>query len=337
MSVSGNTLVFTFDPYDSADAFSQLSTGNYKYFPQRVTIAFASGNEVNVPVYWDFGIAKITCEGGTYNISAVVDGSEYGVGEQIVRAKLVVLSRTAVGIVESANSALTSNVGYMWQNAEGKTQTYINPYEFYSSTLKLPETLTVRVADINGQEEEIVFSTTSNTYKLRWSTKDFRPTYKGGITYLTARLTGPDGSTQNLQIPFLVQRMTVTNVTTKYYVDEERVASAKIPSIRYNSKPYTSAVVNGVASTTYNITSLGAFPKGLKVTFKIENPVVDSEGNVNFEETTVGTGWTSHKNGATNAKVFAYVLAITPTTIEAGSTISVQIGSGERIQIAVTK
>ena len=96
---------------------------------------------------------------------------------------------------------------------------------------------------------------------------------------------GPDGSTQNLQIPFLVQRMTVTNVTTKYYVDEERVASAKIPSIRYNSKPYTSAVVNGVASTTYNVTSLGAFPKGLKVTFKIENPVVEAKLRTSYVNT----------------------------------------------------
>ncbi|MBR7163003.1 MAG: hypothetical protein IKD35_03415 [Clostridia bacterium] len=335
MTEEGGTLVFTFDPYTNADALTELSTGVYKYFPQRATIAFANGSTADVPITWDFGIAKITCDGGTYNIYAVVDGSAYGIGEQLVRAKLVVLERTAVGIVEDANATLTSNIGYMWQNAEGKTQTYINPYEYYSSTLKLPESLTVNVVSGDGTEEQIPFSTTGSAYKLRWSTKDFRPTYKGGITYLTAKLTGPDGSTQNLQIPFLVQKMTVTNITTKYHVDEERVASAKIPGTRYNTKPYTADVNNGVAAVVYDMSDLGAFPKGLKVTFKIENPVVDSEGNVTFVETTVGTGWDAHKNGATNAKIFAYVSAITPLTITEGSTIGVQIGSGERIQIKV--
>ena len=200
--------------------------------------------------------------------------------------------------------------------------------------MKLPETLTVLVACSDGTEEQIVYSTTGDTYKLRWSTKDFRPTYKGGITYLTAKLVGPDGSTQNLQIPFLVQRMTVTNVTTVYYMDEERVASPKIKNARYSSNPYTSTVVDGVATTAY--TSSKAFPTGLKVTFKIENPVVDGEGNVTFVETTVGTGWSGHKNGSTNSKVFAYVSSITPATITADSTISVQIGGGERIQIALS-
>ncbi|MBO5982765.1 MAG: hypothetical protein J6Q06_02710, partial [Clostridia bacterium] len=270
MTVTGNTLTFTFDPYTSSDALEQLATGNFKYFPARATITFANGTVANVPITWDFGIAKINCQGGTYNIRAIVDGSAYGVGTQEIRANLVVLSRTAVGIVESANTVLTSNVGYMWQGAG--TQTYINPYEFYISSLKLPETLTVLVACSDGTEEQIVYSTTDDTYKLRWSTKDFRPTYKGGITYLTAKLVGPDGSTQNLQIPFLVQRMTVTNVTTVYYMDEERVASPKIKNARYSSNPYTSAVVDGVATTAY--TSSKAFPTGLKVTFKIENPVV---------------------------------------------------------------
>ena len=332
MTVTGNTLTFTFDPYTSSDALEQLATGNFKYFPARATITFANGTVANVPITWDFGIAKINCQGGTYNIRAIVDGSAYGIGTQEIRANLVVLSRTAVGIVESANTALTSNVGYMWQGAG--TQTYINPYEFYISSLKLPETLTVLVECSDGTEEQIVYSTTGDTYKLRWSTKDFRPTYQGGITYLTAKLVGPDGSTQNLQIPFLVQRMTATNVTTVYYMDEERVASPKIKNARYSTNPYTSAVVDGVATTAY--TSSKAFPTGLKVTFKIENPVVDSEGNITFVETTVGTGWSGHKNGSTNSKVFAYVSSITPATITADSTISVQIGGGERIQIALS-
>ena len=334
MEVTDNTLTFTFDPFVTPNVFEQLSTGNYKYFPARATITVEGGNTVNVPVTWDFGIAKVNCQGGTYNITAILDGSEFGVGTQSVRARLVIIDRTAVGIVESANSGLTSNVGYMWQDSTGKTQTYINPYEYYSSTLSLPNSLTVEVKTATGTEQ-ITFSTTNNTYKLAWSMRDFRPTYTGGITYLTAVLTGPDGSSQNLNIPFLVQKMTVSKITTVYYVDEERVASPKIKATRYSTGAYTSAVVNGVASVGYNL-SLGSFPKGLKVTFTVENPVVDSEGNVTFvTATNGGTGWEKHANGDKFSKVFAYVSTIMPTTVTSNAVINVQIGSGERVKITI--
>ena len=349
MAVVGNTLVFTFDPFVVTDVFEQLESGYYKYFPAYANFTFANGTEVNLPISWKFGIATLGYAGGTYNITAVVDGSEYGVDEQEVRARLVIVNRSAVSVVEAENPELISNVGYL--RHDGGTQTYINPYEYFSSSLVLPDYLTVNVNGAFGNEV-ITFRTDDENYTLGWSTGDFRPTYNGGIIYLTALLTGPDGSTQKFQIPFLVQRVLATKITTLYRMDEERVASPVVKNSRYDVAPYTSNVTGGVAGNYYIDAGVAAsytVPEGIKATFSVENPVVDAEGNLTgfVASANGGTGWDKHANGDKFSKVFAHVsvtmpanFKLTAALLAGNETVSelyanMQLGTGERIQIPV--
>ena len=331
------------------DVFEQLESGYHKYFPAYATFTFANGTEVNLPISWKFGIATLGYAGGTYNITAVVDGSEYGVDEQEVLARLVIINRSAVSVVEAENPELISNVGYL--RHDGGAQTYINPYEYFSSSLVLPEHLTVNVNGKDGNEV-ITFRTDDENYTLGWSTGDFRPTYNGGITYLTALLTGPDGSTQKFQIPFLVQRVLATKITTLYRMDEERVASPVVKNSRYDVAPYTSNVTGGVAGNYFIDAGVAAsytVPEGIKATFSVENPVVDAEGNLTgfVASANGGTGWDKHANGDKFSKVFAHVsvtmpanFKLTAALLAGNETVSelyanMQLGTGERIQIPV--
>ena len=351
MAVVGNTLVFTFDPFEVTDVFEQLESGYHKYFPAYANFTFANGTEeVNLPISWKFGIATLGYAGGEYNITAVIDGSEYGVHEQEVLAKLVIINRSAVSVVEESNPELISNVGYL--RHDGGAQTYINPYEYFSSSLVLPDTLTVNV---NGKDknEVITFRTDDENYTLGWSTGDFRPTYNGGITYLTALLTGPDGSTQKFQIPFLVQRVLATKITTVYHMDEERVAKPVVKNSRYDVASYTSDVDDGKAGDYYIYAGVAAsytVPEGIKATFSVKNPVVDEEGNLTgfVASANGGTGWDKHANGDKFSKVFAHVsvtmpanFKLTAALLAAGSGseselyANMQLGTGERIQIPI--
>ncbi|MBR2955587.1 MAG: Ig-like domain-containing protein [Clostridia bacterium] len=351
MAVTGNTLTFTFDPFLTTDVFERFETGNYKYFPAYATLTFANGSTVNVPVTWDFGIAKVDYAGGTYNITAIIDGSAYGVAEQEVRAKLVIVNRTAISVVEAENPDLVKNVGYY--RHDGGAQTYINPYEYFSSTLVFPDYLTLNVNGKDGIEKLTYTTDGADGYKLGWSTGDLRPTYHGGVTYLTALLTGPDGSTQKFQIPFLVQKVMATELTTEYYMDEERLETPVVRNARYLNAPYTSSVTDGMASVyTIDAGDSASYevPSGFKVTFSVQNPVIGSNGNVLgfVDSTNGGTGWDKHANGEKFSKVFAYVSVTMPADFELTaklladtSTITnlyanVQLGTGERIQIPIT-
>jgi hypothetical protein len=173
------------------------------------------------------------------------------------------------------------------------------------------------------------------------------------VTYLTALLTGPDGSTQKFNIPFLVQKVTATKLTTVYYMDEERLATPVVRNARYLNAPYTSNVTDGMAGTyTIDAGASASYevPSGFKVTFSVQNPVVDGNGNVTgfVNSANGGTGWDKHANGDKFSKVFAHVSVTMPADFEltadilAGTTsisnlyANVQIGTGERIQIPIT-
>lgn len=60
----------------------------------------------------------------------------------------------------------------------------------------------------NGDATQVVTYTTKDAnHLLVWSFDEFRPSYNGGLIYVTAKLIGVDGNVQSYKIPFLVKRM----------------------------------------------------------------------------------------------------------------------------------
>ncbi len=375
MSFANGTYAFTFDPYTTPDVFEQIfkadnegtyklengkyvelskeeivqysgqlySVVGYKYFPAYVTIVTETGTSVRKEVTWNFGASKVSYEGGTFAIRATVKGD--GVKDQTILASLVINPRTVTGLA-SGNDDLTKNTGFYLGTSEG--QTYINPYEYLSKNVTLPSTLNVNVTKGDGTATtEVKTFGGSDGYTLAWNFSKFNPTYEGGMIYLIAVLTGPDGIAQEFEIPFLVQRMYASSMTTVFKLDEERKSSPTITSARYSSAAYTATVSDSVATTyTINANDSASYsiPQAYKVTFTISNPDVTDGKVTGWTSTTTGTGWTSHANGATNAKVFTYVSLSMPggfsltadilaNGMSTAKNATIQLGTGERITI----
>lgn len=67
----------------------------------------------------------------------------------------------------------------------------------------------------NGDATQVVTYTTKDAnHLLVWSFDEFRPSYNGGLIYVTAKLIGMDGNVQSYKIPFLVKRMLANNMTS---------------------------------------------------------------------------------------------------------------------------
>lgn len=159
---------------------------------------------------------------------------------------------------------------------------YVNPYEYVKPTM--PTELKFNERTGNGDATQVVTYTTKDTnHLLVWSFDEFRPSYNGGLIYVTAKLIGMDGNVQSYKIPFLVKRMLANNMTS---AKTTKNSSGK--TVLTTTSVYNSAVENSVAKTAFSIdpndpTRL-TMPFAYIVTFTVSTPEYDtSTGKIKTE------------------------------------------------------
>ncbi|HCH92074.1 MAG TPA: hypothetical protein DE061_00035, partial [Clostridiales bacterium] len=327
---------------------------DYANFPTSLTVTLANGNKVNVPVTWDFSGVNVTYAGGKYYVYAIVnyDGkynykatdssSANEVGTQRIRFSVEVLDRRVTGIAEQSNTELAKLAGYAYGVSSG-VAAYVNPYEYIKPTM--PDSLTFKertgnIVDGNAETADVVYTTRSDTRTLVWSFDEFRPSYNGGLIYVTAKLIGIDGNVQEYKIPFLVQKMEATAIQEA----KTTVGSDGVTKLEAKTGGYSSAIVSGKASSSFSIdpndpTRL-SLPYTYIATFNVYNPTFNAaDGTVTYP-TTAST---------TKDIEFFYAIVSMPadeqytvtssgiTTSASGNTATIQLGDQERISVTVNQ
>lgn len=353
----GSTL--SVDPFAGIDLTALAAEGSehYKYFPSSVDVTTADGCKISgLGVTWsNLGSIRNTYRGGVYSARLTVpavtseDGATSYVAAQGFTASsfVQVIERTAedtgtdgrgLWVVSNTNGVdapfrtegSVLAVGYADQ---GTATSYIDPYEFDLSAFRTAvEAITEVSVYISGISERVTFGVTgtdsaASGYTLVWSFAGMAVNYLGGRVALIAQLTGPDGSTQNYEIDYLVTRKLVNNITGTKGGDWSSDVNTTVGSDL------------GRASTTYAIDPFTpdtqSLPTGWKVTFALSNPVL--EGGV-------VTDWT---DAGTEEQSYSYITTIMPSTAamtaenaangkpDAGD-VTMQIDGGQRIRIPVS-
>lgn len=335
----GSTL--SVDPFAGIDLTALAAEGSehYKYFPSSVDVTTTDGCKISgLGVTWsNLGSIRNTYRGGVYSARLTVPAvtSEGGATSYVaaqgftVDSFVHVESRAAVDGTLTPNNGALPTVGYADQ---GTATSYIDPYEFDLSAFRAEvEQITSVTVSINDEESgsvEKTFTTDGQGgYTLVWSFAGMAVNYLGGRVALIAQLTGPDGSTQNYEIDYLVTRKLVNNITGTKGGDWSSDVNTTVGSDL------------GRASTTYAIDPFTpdtqSLPTGWKVTFALSNPVL--EGGV-------VTDWT---DAGTEEQSYSYITTIMPSTAamtaenaangkpDAGD-VTMQIDGGQRIRIPVS-
>lgn len=354
---TGRTL--TVDPFAGIDLTALAAEGSehYKYFPSSVDVTTTDGYKISgLGVTWsNLGSIRNTYRGGVYSARLTVpavtseDGTTSYVAAQGFTAPsfVQVIERTAedtstdgrgLWVVSNTNGVdapfrtegSVLAVGYADQ---GTATSYIDPYEFDLSAFRTAvEAITEVSVYISGISERVTFGVTgtdsaASGYTLVWSFAGMAANYLGGRVALIAQLTGPDGSTQNYEIDYLVTRKLVNNITGTKGGDWSSDVNTTVGSDL------------GRASTTYAIDPFTpdtqSLPTGWSVTFALSNPVL--EGGV-------VTDWT---DAGTEEQSYSYITTIMPSTAamtaenaangkpDAGD-VTMQIDGGQRIRIPVS-
>ena len=354
---TGNTL--TVDPFAGIDLTALAAEGSehYKYFPSSVDVTTTDGCKISgLGITWsNLGSIRNTYRGGVYSARLTVPavtpegGATSYVAAQgfTARSFVQVIERTAedtgtdgrgLWVVSNTNGVdapfktegSVLAVGYADQ---GTATSYIDPYEFDLSAFRTAvEAITEVSVYISGISERVTFGVTgtdsaASGYTLVWSFAGMAVNYLGGRVALIAQLTGPDGSTQNYEIDYLVTRKLVNNITGTKGGDWSSDVNTTVGSDL------------GRASTTYAIDPFTpdtqSLPTGWKVTFALSNPVL--EGGV-------VTDWT---DAGTEEQSYSYITTIMPSTAamtaenaangkpDAGD-VTMQIDGGQRIRIPVS-
>lgn len=353
----GSTL--SVDPFAGIDLTALAAEGSehYKYFPSSVDVTTTDGCKISgLGVTWsNLGSIRNTYRGGVYSARLTVpavtseDGATSYVAAQGFTAPsfVQVIERTAedtgtdgrgLWVVSNTNGVdapfktegSVLAVGYADQ---GMATSYIDPYEFDLSAFRTAvEAITEVSVYISGISERVTFGVTgtdsaASGYTLVWSFAGMAVNYLGGRVALIAQLTGPDGSTQNYEIDYLVTRKLVNNITGTKGGDWSSDVNTTVGSDL------------GRASTTYAIDPFTpdtqSLPTGWSVTFTLSNPVL--EGGV-------VTDWT---DAGTEEQAYSYITTIMPSTAamtaenaangkpDAGD-VTMQIDGGQRIRIPVS-
>lgn len=354
---TGSTL--TVDPFAGIDLTALAAEGSehYKYFPSSVDVTTADGCKISgLGVTWsNLGSIRNTYRGGVYSARLTVPAvtSEGGATSYVAaqgftaRSFVQVIERTAedtgtdgrgLWVVSNTNGVdapfktegSVLAVGYADQ---GTATSYIDPYEFDLSAFRTAvEAITEVSVYISGISERVTFGVTgtdsaASGYTLVWSFAGMAVNYLGGRVALIAQLTGPDGSTQNYEIDYLVTRKLVNNITGTKGGDWSSDVNTTVGSDL------------GRASTTYAIDPFTpdtqSLPTGWKVTFALFNPVLEGS---------VVTSWT---DAGTEEQSYSYITTIMPSTAamtaenaangkpDAGD-VTMQIDGGQRIRIPVS-
>lgn len=382
LKADGTGPYLAFDPFDAVSITRMLQTGvgedgnatytdsvNYKYLPSSATIITASGAKMqHVPVTWTGINARNTYAGGDYSARMIIAGptlttpaTQAGADDTVTSlfgnqgftfdSFIRVRSRSVYdeGVTVTVNGGNPDSTNEMLPNADGTatgTATgggkYINPYEFELADFQAATTAnSVEVKFADGKT--VAYTTTGTDYKLAWDFSTMAVDYLGGKVALTARLTGPDGSTQTYEIPYYVQRMLVANMTSYKGVNNPTV-SEEDGTVTGGDNYFTSSFgvdVNdtkalGVAIKTFEINPFNplsqSLPTGYNVTFNVYNPV--GNGFIPGEPSSITVDYSYLKF------TMPSTAALTVKSAKDGDSdagyASVQLGSGQRIRIPLS-
>ena len=247
----GKRLVF--DPFDGIEIDKQVTHKGeddktdifdcYTYFPTKVGFTTVDDYIVDgVSVTWS-NLAGIrdTYRGGDYNVRLTVaaQGEYTPEGETEPSYAVAAQGYTARGFVHVESRVATpGSLQSATKDAEDKVinlpqtglvgQENIDPYTFdIGSFREEVEKITSVSVTIDG--DTYFFGTNGKGgpaadsadpqdpgeegYKLTWNFTSMTVNYLGGKVALIAQLTGPDGSVQNYEITYLVQRKLATSLT----------------------------------------------------------------------------------------------------------------------------
>ena len=364
--LSGGSNSLSIDPFDLEGSITDAVEGGYKYFPNILTLNTIEDDATgisyvirDVAVTWsNLGSIRVAYGGNDYDARFTIGKTDaFGAQGFTVDSFVHVESRAAVDGTLTPNNGTLPTVGYADQ---GTATSYIDPYEFDLSAFRAEvEQITSVTVSINDEESgsvEKTFTTGQGDYTLVWSFAGMAVNYLGGRVALIAQLTGPDGSTQNYEIDYLVTRKVVSRIhATKGLSDRDKPAEGE--KINANTLYFTFGTdpdadgfgtVNGgdsdkayYSNGTYVIDpfipSTQSLPTGWSVTFALSNPVL--EGGV-------VTGWTDE---GTEEQSYSYITTIMPSTAAVTADVAnsadgkpnagdatMQIDGGQRLRIPVS-
>lgn len=353
MLATGNTL--TVDPFAGIKLTELAKEGStlYKYFPYAIDAKTADGYFIrNLGVTWS-NLASIrnTYSGGTFDVRLTVPEGDIAAQGFTAEGFVNVINRTAEdnGVdgrglwAETTTNGIDAPfktegsvlaVGYADQ---GAATSYIDPYEFDLSAFRTAaEAITEVSVYINGIADRVTFGvagtdSAAQGYTLVWSFAEMSVNYLGGRVALIAQLTGPDGSTQNYEIDYLVTRKLVSHITgTKGYVE----------GYNYDSDISTTIGADIGKGSTYTIDpftpSTQSLPTGWSVTFTTWNPNADGsfDGVEGQEQTPVKYSYITSimpSSAAMTAEI-----AATGSSYAGDATMQIDGGQRVRIPIAVS-
>lgn len=264
---------FNFDPFSGIVL-------NAKHFPTTGTAVTVSGEYAGLAVTVDYANIGMTYQGGWYRVTITVSAIDIkrGVNADGTDNLLNIKKQTArkdMAFVVSHNATLAATGNETLVGMEGMSAaTAIDPYEFSMSDFRDSLPTSIKVAFDNGTERSYAVGA-SDGYVLNWKTSSMKVNYMGGKTYLTAQLTGPDGSTQELLIPMFVKRVIVTDITGTKGSNEGLVITfdengvSKDITKKGEGTPSNVFEINPYDVTTHNL------PKGYNVNFKVYMPKED--------------------------------------------------------------
>lgn len=366
--LSGGSNSLSIDPFDLEGSITDAVAGGYKYFPNILTLNTIEDDATgisyvirDVAVTWsNLGSIRVAYGGNDYDARFTIGKTDaFGAQGFTVDSFVHVESRAAVDGTLTPNNGTLPTVGYADKNPTPSD--YIDPYEFDLSAFRAEvEQITSVTVSINDEESgrvEKTFTTDGQDgYTLVWSFAGMAVNYLGGRVALIAQLTGPDGSTQNYEIDYLVTRKVVSRIyATKGLSDRDKPAEEEeINSdtlwFTFGTDPDADGfgTVNGgdsdkayYSNGTYVIDpfipSTQSQPTGWNVTFALSNPVL--EGGV-------VTGWTDE---GTEEQSYSYITTIMPSTAAVTADVAnsadgkpnagdatMQIDGGQRLRIPVS-
>lgn len=368
--LSGGSNSLSIDPFDLEGSITDAVEGGYKYFPNILTLNTIEDDATgisyvirDVAVTWsNLGSIRVAYGGNDYDARFTIGKTDaFGAQGFTVDSFVHVESRAAVDGTLTPNNGTLPTVGYADQ---GTATSYIDPYEFDLSAFRAEvEQITSVTVSINDEESgrvEKTFTTDGQDgYTLVWSFAGMAVNYLGGRVALIAQLTGPDGSTQNYEIDYLVTRKVVSRIhATKGLSDRDKPAEGE--KINANTLWFTFGTdpdadgfgtVNGgdsdkayYSNGTYVIDpfipSTQSLPTGWNVTFALSNPVLGENGVVT---------WQPVENENDEPQSYSYITTIMPSTAAVTADVAnsadgkpnagdatMQIDGGQRLRIPVS-
>ena len=367
--LSGGSNSLSIDPFDLDGSITDAVEGGYKYFPNILTLNTIEDDATgisyvirDVAVTWsNLGSIRVAYGGNDYDARFTIGKTDaFGAQGFTVDSFVHVESRAAVDGTLTPNNGTLPTVGYADKNPTPSD--YIDPYEFDLSAFRAEvEQITSVTVSINDEESgrvEKTFTTDGQDgYTLVWSFAGMAVNYLGGRVALIAQLTGPDGSTQNYEIDYLVTRKVVSRIyATKGLSDRDKPAEEEeINSdtlwFTFGTDPDADGfgTVNGgdsdkayYSNGTYVIDpfipSTQSLPTGWNVTFALSKPVLGENGVVT---------WQPVENGESQS--YSYITTIMPSTAAVTADVAnsadgkpnagdatMQIDGGQRLRIPVS-